>query len=116
MLTRLLIMRPDQPHETREIDLPREPGFAQLDALLTPLLDGAGLEHVTVLADFSGGTDYMRADLFVDEEGIKKRLPANGAATAIYRRNWMQQHPEQDPETLPYIAGPAILFDRIVWT
>jgi hypothetical protein len=115
VITRFLIMRPDQPHETSEVDWPPEPGYDKLRALLTPLLDGADLEHVTVLADFCGGADYKRADMFVDETSVLKGLPENGAATAIYRRNWMMQHPEQDPETLPAIAGPAILFERRVW-
>lgn len=113
--TRLLIMRPGKPHETVEIDLRREPGYDKLREVLTPLLDGADLEHVSVLADFDGGTDYQRHDMFVDETGQLKSLPRNEAATAIYRRNALRRRPGTDPEDLPCIVGPAVLFDRIVW-
>lgn len=118
MQTRLLVMRPDQPHKVIRVDLPREPGYHALRDLLTPLLDGAPLEHVAVLADFSGGTDFKRADMFVDELGHVRDdgpLPVNGAATAIYRRAALRHSPGTDPDTLPTIVGPAVLFDRIVW-
>jgi len=61
MMTKLLIMRPDQPHETREVDPPRDPGYHKLREVLTPLLDGAELEHVAVLADFAGGLNFKPA-------------------------------------------------------
>lgn len=119
MKTCICIMRPDQPHESRELDLPGKPGYAGLKDLLKPLLDGADLERVAVLADFSGGTDYQPTDMFVDEMGTLKRLPRNEAATAIYRRATMMGRSgapkPKDPEDLPAIYGPAILFDRRVW-
>lgn len=119
MKTRLLIMRPDQPHESREIDLPREPGYDALDKLLRPLLDDNHLERVAVLSDFAGGTDYQPADMFVDEMGSVKALPRNEAATLIYRRATMLGRTgvkkPKDHEDLPAIYGPAILFDRRVW-
>jgi hypothetical protein len=117
--TKMLIMRPDQPHETQECELPREPGYDRLRVLLRPLLDGAELEHVYVLADFNGGTSYRRCDMFVDEFGAINRLPRNEAATEIYRRAYLRARSRQqqliDPEQLAYIHGPAVLFDRIVW-
>ena len=43
-------------------------------------------------------------------------LPArNEAATAIYRNNVLSQVPGKEPETLPCIVGPAVLFSRRVW-
>jgi hypothetical protein len=53
--------------------------------------------------------------MFVDEDGHGRERPRNEAATTIYRANWLRQHPGVDPETLPWIAGPAVLFDRRVW-
>jgi hypothetical protein len=119
MITKITIMRPDQAHDGREFDLPREPGYHKLREILTPLLDGAELEHVSVFADFAGGTNYKRADMFVDDRGLLKNLPRNEAATLIYRRaNQMGRSsapPLADPEQLSFICGPAILFNRIVW-
>jgi hypothetical protein len=72
--------------------------------------DGAEYpEHVSVL--FKGAP----ADMFVDETGVLKGLPRNEAATAIYRANWLKQHPEQDPEALPHIAGTAVVTGRRIW-
>lgn len=119
MKTRICIMRPDQPHESREIDLPREPGYDALDKLLRPLLDNNHLERVAVLSDFDGGNNFQPTDMFVDEMGANKGLPRNEAATLIYRRATMLGRtgvrPPADPDDLPAIYGPAILFDRRVW-
>lgn len=108
-MTTMTIMRPGAEPEERAIELAAEPGYRTLDAILRPLLDGHDLEHVTVL--HSG----QRADMFVDEMSAVKGLPRNEAATAIYRNNWLTQHPGEDPERLPAIYGPAILFNRRVW-
>lgn len=77
--------------------------------ILRGLLDGADYEHVAVLHD------GKRADMFVDEESACKGLPRNEAATSVYRCNTLTQRPETDPETLPAIYGPAVLFDVRVW-
>jgi hypothetical protein len=47
--------------------------------------------------------------------GHPKGLPRNENATVIYRRNALLRQGVKDPETLPWIAGPAVLFERIVW-
>jgi hypothetical protein len=122
--TRMLIMRPDESHETRELDLPTVTyedgltgiGYDTLKALLVPIV-GDPIEHVTVLADFAGGLDFRRADMFVNELGhvVDPPLPRNEAATDIYRRNALMYHGYDDPEELPWIAGPAVLFEKIVW-
>jgi hypothetical protein len=109
MKTTILIMRPGTDSEVIIVDLPEQPGYHELRNLLTPLLDGGDLEHVSVLH----GT--QRADMFVDDEGVRKQLPRNDTATRIYRNNWLTEHPGTDPESLPAIHGPAILFSRIVW-
>lgn len=119
MKTRILIMRPDQSHETREVDLPADPGYERLRTIIAPLLDKGTLEHVSVLADFDGGKKYQPLDMFVDDCGLLKNLPRNEAATIIYRRaNQLGRSgiaKAADPEMLSFICGPAVLFDRRVW-
>lgn len=115
MKTTFHILSADGTKETREVDWPVAPIYAQLHDLLLPLLgEGEPLEHVAVLHE------GHRADMFVSELGhlpMKWRgpMPRNEQATTIYRNNTMVRSPNTDPETLSWIAGPAILFDRIVW-
>jgi hypothetical protein len=68
-------------------------------------------EHVAVL---HGGE---RRDMFVGEtSAINGRHIRNIRATEIYRNNTLTQSPGVDPESLPTISGPALLFpDTIVW-
>ena len=116
MKTTMLIMTPEGPHSTREVELPIVPSYETLRDLITPIIGCEHVEHVSVLADFAGGTNFKRADMFVDEDGHARRLPRNGAATVIYRRNAIINQGIKDPEELSWIAGPAVLFNRIVWT
>jgi hypothetical protein len=89
-----------------------EPDYDELKLLIEPLLDGARLEHVTVL----GEDGKSRRDLFVNEFGSKKGLPINDAATAHYWRNTLSRRPDADMRGMPQIHGPAVLFpDRQVW-
>lgn len=117
--TRFLVMRPGLPHESGAVEWPREPMLAQLRSTILPFLNGGDLEHVSVLADptFVIGTrgTWRPLDMFVDENFALKGLPLNDAATVIYRRNWLLQHPGDDPESLDQICGPAVLFSRRVW-
>lgn len=97
-----------------DIDWPREPTFLAIKGLVEPFLEGEPLEHVNVL---NGG---VYCDMFVSELGhirLKERepLPRNDKATDVYRENWLTQFPSEDPESLPWIAGTAIVFDRKVW-
>ena len=110
MLTTLSVYRPDRDVERQQVDLPQEPSLDALKAVVRPLLDDALMEHVAVLYQ------DRPTDMFVDEIGAIKRLPRNEAATAIYRANWLKQHPRTDPESLDAIYGPAVLFHRIVWS
>ena len=54
--------------------------------------------------------------MFVNETGIVKKLPRNDEATRLYRANWLKRHPKDDPESLPYIAGAAVVFEERVWS
>jgi hypothetical protein len=83
--------------------------------LLSPIIGCSHIEHVAVLADFKGGLKFQRADMFVDEDGHARGLAHNGNATVIYQRNAIL-HQGAKAEELSWIAGPAVLFERIVWT
>jgi hypothetical protein len=117
--TSFRIIRPGHEDEVRAVDLAKKPGYDALREIIAPFLDKGALEHVSVLADFNGGTNYKPLDMFVDDRGVLKRLPRNEAATTIYRRaNQMGRSISPkvaDPEILNFICGPAILFDRRVW-
>ena len=108
-MTTITIMRPGADTETQPIEVAAKPGYLALKSIVAPFLNGGMLEHVTVLHD------GKRADMFVDDEGLLKGLPRNDAATVIYRNNWLTAHPKDDPESLPAIYGPAVLFSRQVW-
>jgi hypothetical protein len=116
MKTKMLIMTPEAVHATREVELPIHPGYETLRDLLAPILGCKYPEHFTVLADFTGGVAFRRADMFVDEDGHAKKRPRNEAATLIYRRNALMHQGVKDPESISWIAGPAVLFNRIVWS
>jgi len=116
MKTRIRIIRPGQDDLVQEHDLPREPGYEKLEALISPVLgEGHWLERVAVLADFEDGDNCQPTDMFVDENGHQLGLPFNQKATKIYRRYWLSRNPNTDPAELPFVVGPAILFDRSVW-
>ncbi len=112
MKTGALILRADGTRETRSIELADDPRYSEIRAALRPLLDigDAYPEHVGVLHE------GRPADMFVHEDGHGAGLPRNEAATAIYRACWLERQPKDDPEGLPWIAGPAVIFDRIVWS
>lgn len=96
--------------ESREYDMAARPSFKEIAAIVEPLLDSGGMEHVLV---FHGG-EYL--DMFVDEVGVLIGLPRNFAATAIYRNNALTHEPGKfKPEDLPAIHGNAVLFHRRIW-
>lgn len=68
-------------------------------------------ERVNVL--YSG--EYR--DMFIGEtSAINGRHIRNIRATAIYRNNFLSNNPGTEPESLPPISGPAILFpDYQIW-
>ena len=110
MRTRWTIIYPDGNQRDEEADMPEDPGYDLIAALVRPLIGRGNLEHVRVLFDGEP------RDMFVDEDGHEKKLPRNNVATKIYRANWMRQHPKDDTESLPFIRGVAVLFpDRPIW-
>jgi hypothetical protein len=109
-LYRFHVFATDGTHDEHVAQMSVPPKLDEIKAAVMPHLGTAKhLEHVAVLHW------DRRCDMFVDDNGVPDLLDRNDEATKIYRFNWMQQHPEQDPETLPYIAGPAVLFEQIVW-
>lgn len=110
MQTTYMVMIPGQEPTTHEVDWPHAPSLPRIRSVVTPVLNGGDLERVAVLYD------GQRRDMFVDEDGHAKGLPRNEAATKIYRAYWLSQHPNDEPESLPYVVGPAVLFtSRQVW-
>jgi hypothetical protein len=99
----------DSAVKTGTIEWPGEPGFDAINKLVQPLIGGGHIEHVSVLHE------GKPRDMFVDEEGLIKGFERNERATRIYRTNWLTRHPDCDPETLNFIAGPAVLFTKRVW-
>ena len=93
----------------QSVDWPRDPGSDRIKALVQPLLKGGNPDHVTVLHNGE------RGDMFVDDKGQEKQLARNIKATRIYRAATLARAPQTDPESLPWIWGIAILFDRVVW-
>jgi hypothetical protein len=111
MLTKFTIFYPHAEPAQREVELPAEPTYQQLRALLVPLLGGALPERVNVwLRD-----ERRDSDMFVDEIGAKKKLPVNEAATMIYWANTMEHQAKQPDASWPKVHGNAVLFLRRVW-
>jgi hypothetical protein len=94
-----------------EVLMDKKPLYNDLRGLVEPHLGGSRLMHVRVLCPLIGEW----TDMFVDEMGALRRLPRNEKATSIYRNGFLAKRPDDDPETLPYIAGTAVVFLRPVW-
>lgn len=109
METPFKVILPDGTIQDHSAKLDPQPAYEALRDLISPHLDGGRLEHVTVLHEGE------RADMFVDEDFLEKRLPFNAEATAIYRANALSWSPDVLAENLPAILGPAVLFSRRVW-
>lgn len=105
MLTEYHILRPGAQPET---DWVEAPSLDAIRALVTPIV-GPLIEHVAVLSE------HGRCSMFVSEIGHLEGLPFNELATKIYRAWTLSQQPNLDPDSLHWIAGPAILFERNVW-
>lgn len=108
--TKYTLLCPGELPVERSARLSARPSVAELDALIRPLLNGADLERVNVF------WEGRYTDMFVDTMSVQIGLDRNDAATEIYRNNWLtHQDPKADPETLPAVYGPAVLFARRVW-
>lgn len=110
MQTTLTILRPGAEPETVVIDMAPRPTLHDIQAVLFPYFGRAYTERVAIL-----GEDGKPTDMFVDENGHITGLPRNEKATEHYRRNWLKQHPNAAPESLHFIVGTAVVFDRRVW-
>jgi hypothetical protein len=94
-----------------EILMAERPIYDELRNVVEPHIGGARLMHVRVLCPVLG----KWTDMFIDDMGALKRLPRNDAATKIYRNGFLSKRPDDDPEKLPYVAGPAVVFLRPLW-
>jgi hypothetical protein len=96
--------------EARNLTGPFAGGYDSLKKLIGEYFD-EDFEHVAVLFD------GHRRDMFVGgTSSINGRHIRNIRATEIYRANALSQDPDLDPEELPAISGPAVLFPSyIVW-
>lgn len=98
-----------------DADLPPQPKYRQLRAAIGHHFDEP-VEHVSVLWAFDPGEPPKYLDMFVGEtSAINGRHIRNIRASEIYRNNTLTQNPGRDPESLPAISGPALLFRRRVW-
>ena len=135
MITKIVIMRPGAEDQIGSVELPKEPSFLELAAVIRPLLDGGHLEHVlvyTATVPWLGESAYR--DMFIDEEGhvllwrlaadgvtavrdrAGKNLPRNERATELYLRNKRLHKPEAPDDPVYFICGTAVLFpERRVW-
>lgn len=111
MILAKMTLLPEMIGERREItvEMSARPKLQELKDVVLPHLDGQDMEHVAVLHD------RKRCSMFVGETSVLDGRIRNVRATEIYRNNWLTQHPGTDPENLPCICGPAVLFDRNVW-
>lgn len=112
--TKYQVIQADGSVEEHTIEWPEDPGYDAISKIVNPYLNGEPLEHVTVLYNDA------RCDMFISELGhvhltTRGPLPVNTTATEIYRGNWMKRNPSDDPDSLPTIAGIAILFERRIW-
>lgn len=110
MMLATMIILPEMVGERCEIavEMKLRPSLDELRRIVEPYLDGQRMEHVAVL--WQG----QRCSMFVGDHSASSRI-RNVEATAVYRNNWLTQHPETDPEELPAVSGPAVLFNRNVW-
>ena len=135
MITKIVIMRPGAEDQIGSVELPKEPSFLELAAVIRPLLDGGHLERVrvyTAAVPWLGESAYR--DMFIDEEGHEllwrlaadgvtavrdragKNLPRNERATELYLRNKRLHKPEAPDDPVYFICGTAVLFpERRVW-
>jgi hypothetical protein len=96
------------------VDLPEFPTRDELRLVVEPYLSGMAMHHVRVLSPPRSKLSHESLDLFCGETAVLRRLPVNREATRLYRAAHLLFHPDDDPDALPHIAGPAVLFLRRV--
>ncbi len=95
IMTKWTILDPDGSSSEGHGLLAAEPSYDDLKQILDPLFNNQWWERVSIRHPV-----YNRTDMFVDELGLLKQLPLNGAASLLY----------------PYpIVGRAVVFHRRVW-
>lgn len=109
MKTDYTIFRTDGTEERGSVDWPQEPGYDRISKFCEPVIECGLLDHASVMHD------GQVMDMIVDESGHPKGLPRNEQATIVYRSYALSRNPGIDPESLPWIAGTAVLFYRRVW-
>ncbi len=107
-----VVYDPDGAERAGQARLDINPSVREVKQALSQFISGE-IEHVTIMRPNSNDG---AADMFVDEMGVMKGLPRNEKATELYRAWWLYHHPHDDPESLPWIAGVAIVFDELVWS
>jgi hypothetical protein len=114
MITGYTIIRPDGTEEQHHCDLAEKPFYLEVKNLVEPLLGGELLERERVW--YQGkATDMFYASLGRNTTVKRGPLPRNEKATAIYLDRWPQLHPLDDPESMRYVAGNAVIFHRPIW-
>lgn len=106
MMTLLTIYRVGAEPVRQSIELPERPNFHQLKRIMEPLLGGRMGHHYLT-------HEGVKVDLFDDYDAIRKMLPKNPAASAIYSADMLARRPQA--KLIPVILGPAVLTDRQVW-
>lgn len=113
METKYTILIPGEPARDASVDVPVQPSYGDFKRTIGPILTAnipGEWEHVTIMLP-----DGNRSDMFVDENFLARGLPRNPEATEHYRRATMTREPKTNPEDLPPILGPAIVFHRRIW-
>jgi hypothetical protein len=87
-----------------------KPHFWDLRRVIEPHLCGHRFSRLEVLHE------GRLLDMFTDSSAGLVGLPRNDRATAILRNGCLTERPDLDPESLSYVAGPAVLFDELVWS
>jgi hypothetical protein len=95
--------------ECRNVRLPDAPSYDALRSVLRPVF---GEHHPQQIRVFLNG---RRGDMFIDERGPQLGLPANQAATEIFRSACLERVAGSDARGLATIVGPAVIFSRQVW-
>jgi hypothetical protein len=99
----------DEPISIGAAMMQDRPDEQELKRIIEPHLGRFTMIRMKVLVDGEP------RDMFVDALAVPKDLPRNERATAIYREHLLTKHPHLDSESLPYMAGTAVLFEEPVW-
>lgn len=108
MKTGYTLFKTDGTATRQSCEWPARPGLNRIKEMVEPLLGGGGLMHMSVLLD------GKERDMFVDD-ATTEGFEVNEQATKIWHTTYLTRFPKADSKTLPWVYGPAVLFDRQVW-